>query len=140
MVALRKASKPRLARQCTHVIVSRMPKRTGDPRLWALTPKRAALAGIVLGAAGWLVLLFVGFVGVEATCPDGRAWVVPVAVACAVVATLGMAAAVWAYRETAGEPSDEWLLGAAGLYVTTLAWAATITGAVSLFFVDVCSL
>jgi hypothetical protein len=50
-----------------------------------------------------------------------------------------MAAAVWAYRETAGEPSGEWLLGAAGLYVTTLAWAATITAAVCLFFVDVCS-
>lgn len=141
MVALRKASKPRLARQCTHVIVSRMPKRTGDPRLWALTPKKAALAGIVLGSAGWFLLLFVGFVGAETTCPGGEAgWVAPLAVACMVIATLGMAAAVWAYRETAGEPSDEWLLGAAGLYVTTLAWAATITGAVSLFFVDVCSL
>ena len=118
-----------------------MPRRTGDPRLWALTPKKAALAGIVLGSAGWLVLLFVGFVGVEATCPDGgAAWVAAVAVACTVIATLEMVAAVWAFRETAGEPSDEWLLGAAGLYVTTLAWAATITGAVSLFFVDVCSL
>lgn len=116
-----------------------MPRR-GDPRHWALTPTKAALAGIALGSAGWFVLLFVVFVGVEAACPDGRAWVVPVAVACALIATLGMAAAVWAYRATAGEPSDEWLLGAAGLYVTTLAWAATITGAASLFFVDVCSL
>jgi hypothetical protein len=59
---------------------------------------------------------------------------------CAVVASIGMGAAVWSYRESAGEPSDDWLLGAAGLYVTTLAWAATVTGAVALFFVDVCSL
>ena len=118
-----------------------MPRRTDDPALWAFTPKRAALAGMVLGSIGWFVLLFVGFVGAEATCPAaGPVWIAPVAVACALVATLGMAAAIWAYRATAGEPSDEWLLGAAGLYVTTLAWAATITGAVSLFFVDVCSL
>lgn len=129
-----------MERQGTHVIVSRMPRRTGDPRLWALTPKKAALAGIALGSAGWFVLLFVGFVGAEATCPGGEAaWVAPIAVACALIATLGLAAAVWAYRATAGEPSDEWLLGAAGLYMTTLAWAATITVAVSLFFVDVCS-
>jgi hypothetical protein len=79
--------------------------------------------------------------GEKAACPEGNpAWVAPVVVVCAVTATLGMAAAVWAYRESAGEPSGEWLLGAAGLYVTTLAWAATITGAVSLLFVDVCSL
>jgi hypothetical protein len=82
-----------------------------------------------------------GFGGAAAACPAGRpAWIAAVAVACAVIATLGMAAAVWAYRETAGEPSGEWLLGAAGLYITTLAWAATITAAASLFFVDVCSL
>lgn len=85
--------------------------------------------------------MFAGFGGEKAACPEGNAaWVTPVAVACAATATLGMAAAVWAYRETAGEPSGDWLLGAAGLYVTTLAWAATMTGAVSLFFVDVCSL
>jgi len=96
---------------------------------------------MVLGSVGWFVLLFVGFVGAATTCPDGsRAWVVPIAVACALIATLAMAAAIWAYRATAGEPSDEWLLGAASLYVTTLAWAATVTGAVSLSFVDVCSL
>jgi hypothetical protein len=38
-----------------------------------------------------------------------------------VTVTLRMAAAVWAYRESAGEPSGEWLVGAAGLYVTSLA-------------------
>ena len=52
----------------------------------------------------------------------------------------GIAAAIWAYRETAGEPCGEWLLGATSLYVTTLAWAATVTGAAALLFVDVCSL
>ena len=125
----------------TPVIVSRMPKRTGDPRLWSLAPKKAAIAGIALGSAGWFLLLFVGFVGAEAECPDVEmTWVAPLAVTCMVIATLGMVLAVWAYRETAGEPSDEWLLGAAGLYVTTLAWTATIIGAVSLLFVDVCSL
>jgi hypothetical protein len=103
-------------------------------------PKKAALAGIALASVSWVVVLFAGFGGDAAACPDdGPAWVAPLAVACAVTATLGMAAAVWAYRESAGEASGDWLLGAAGLYVTSLAWAATITGAVSLFFVDVCS-
>ena len=62
---------------------------------------------------------------------NSPASVAPVAVACAVTATLGMAAATWAYRESAGEPSGDWLIGAAGLYVTSLAWAATITARVS---------
>ena len=118
-----------------------MPRRAADPAVRAARPKSAALAGMVLASVSWFVLLFAGFGAEEAACPNGDAvWAAPVAVACAVIATLGMAAAVWAYRETAGEPSGDWLLGAAGLYVTTLAWAATITGAVSLFFVDVCSL
>lgn len=96
---------------------------------------------MALASVSWFVLLFAGFGGEQAACPEGSpAWVAVVAVACALTATLGMAAAVWAYRETAGEPSGGWLLGAAGLYLTTLAWAATITGAVSLFLVDVCSL
>jgi len=88
-----------------------------------------------------LLLLFAGFGGEAGACPgDSPGWVAALAVASAIAATLGMAAAVWAYRQSAGEPSGDWLLGAAGLYVTSLAWAATITGAVSLFFVDVCSL
>ena len=116
-----------------------MPKGEAGPRI--IKAKNGALAGVVLSSASWFVLLFAGFGGEASTCPEGGpTWVEPVAVACAVIATLGMAAAVWAYRETAGEPSGEWLLGAAGLYVTTLAWAATLTGAVALFFVDVCSL
>jgi hypothetical protein len=107
----------------------------------AASPKNAALAGMAVASASWIVLLFVGFGGQKAACPQSSpAWVAPVAVACAITATLGMAAAVWAYRQSAGEPSSEWLLGAAGLYVTSLAWTATITGAVSLFLVDVCSL
>jgi hypothetical protein len=107
----------------------------------AVTPRKASLTGMLLGSVSWFVLLFAGFVGEAAACPGGEpVWVAPLSVACAVVATLGMAAAIWAYRASAGEPSGEWLLGAAGLYVTTLAWAATVTGAVSLFFVDVCSL
>jgi hypothetical protein len=96
---------------------------------------------MVLASVSWFALLFAGFGGAAAMCPDGHgAWLASVAAVCAATATVGMAAAVWAYRETAGEPSGEWLLGAAGLYVTTLAWVATVTGAVSLFFVDVCSL
>jgi hypothetical protein len=118
-----------------------MPRRTADSGVRAAGPRNAALAGIALASVSWFVLLFAGFAGEAAACPDSSpAWVAPVTVACAVTATLGMAAAVWAYRETAGEPSGEWLLGAAGLYVTTLAWAATVTGAVALFFVNVCSL
>ncbi len=122
-------------------IVSVVPKRKDDPGVRIVRPKHAAVAGMVLASASGFVLLFAGYGGEAAACPAGdAAWVAPVAVACAIIATLGMAAAVWAYRETAGEPSGEWLLGAAGLYVTTLAWTATITGAGALFFVDVCSI
>jgi hypothetical protein len=118
-----------------------MPSRTDGPGLRAARPRNAALAGIGLASVSWFVLLFAGFGGKASSCPDGgAAWVAPVAIGCAVVATLGMALAVWAYRETAGDPSGEWLLGAAGLYLTSLAWAATVTGAVALFFVDLCSL
>src|SRR5918994_788106 len=114
-----------------------MPRRTAGSAIRAATPKNAALAGIALSSVSWFVLLFAGFGGEKAACPEGDAvWVIPLALACAVTATLGMAAAVWAYRESAGTPSGEWLLGAAGLYVTSLAWTATIAGAVSLFFVD----
>jgi hypothetical protein len=123
------------------VIIVPLPKRTIDLGNRAATPKNAAVTGIALAFLSWLVLLFAGFGGENAACPDGdAAWVDPLAVACAVTATLGMAAAVWAYRESAGTPSGEWLLGAAGLYVTSLGWTATVTGAVALLFVDVCSL
>ena len=99
------------------------------------------LAGMVLASASAFVLLVAGFGGEASACPEGgAAWVTPVAIACAVIATLGMAAAVWAYSETAGEPSGEWLLGAAGLYLTTLAWTATTTGTAALLFVDVCAI
>jgi hypothetical protein len=121
--------------------VSCVPRRTAGSGFRAAGPKNAALAGVALASVSWFVLLFAGFGGEAAACPEGNpAWVVPVVSACALTATLGMAAAVWAYRESAGEPSGEWLLGAAGLYVTTLAWVATITGALSLLLVDVCSL
>jgi membrane-bound metal-dependent hydrolase YbcI (DUF457 family) len=107
----------------------------------AATPKKAALTGIGLACLSWFVLLFAGFGGEKAACPDGDAsWVIPLTIGCAITATLGMVAAVWAYRESAGEPSGEWLLGAAGLYVTTLAWTATVAGAAALLFVDVCSI
>lgn len=118
-----------------------MPKGKGVPSPQIIKPKNGALAGMVLASASWFVLLFAGFGGEASTCPERDAtWVEPVAVACAITATLGMVAAVWSYRETAGQPSGEWLLGAAGLYVTTLAWTATVTGAVTLFVVNVCSL
>jgi hypothetical protein len=113
-------------------------KRRG---LGLVSPKSTALAGVVLASASGFVLLFAGYGGEAATCPESDpAWVGLLAVGCAAVATLGMAAAVWAYRATAGEPSGEWLLGAAGLYVTTLAWTATIAGAGALLVVDLCSL
>jgi hypothetical protein len=96
-----------------------------------VSAKHAALAGVVLASASGFVLLFAGYGGEAATCPDSdAAWIGLVAIGCAVIATLGMAAAMWAYRETAGEPSGDWLLGTAALYVTTLAWTATIAGAV----------
>ena len=103
-------------------------------------PRAGALSGIVLGAVAWFVLLFGGFGGERAVCPEtGAVWVNVLAIACAIVATVGFGLAIWAYRESAGEPSGECLVGAAGLYVTTLAWAATVTGAVALLAVDLCS-
>ncbi|MGH3076980.1 MAG: hypothetical protein ACRDPZ_02225 [Gaiellaceae bacterium] len=76
------------------------------------------LAGMVLASTSGFVLLFAGFGGEASTCPEcGAAWLIPVAVACAVVATLGMAAAIWAYpRPPESLRVSEWLLGAAGLY------------------------
>lgn len=119
-----------------------MGRRTaGQTGLRLIRRKNGAVAGMALGSLSWFVLLFAGYGAEAAACPKGApAWILPLAVACAVVASLGMALAVWAYRDTAGTPSGEWLLGAAGLYVTTLAWAATVTGAAALFFVDLCSL
>ena len=117
-----------------------MPKRTGD---WGrvATPTNAALAGIALASLSWFILLFAGFGGEKAACPEGAgSWVIVLVIGCAITATLGMVAAVWAYRESAGEPSGEWLFGAAGLYVTSLGWTATVAGAAALIFVDVCSL
>lgn len=105
-----------------------------------ISARNAAFTGTALASLSWLVLLFAGFGGEKAACPGDAAWILPLALVCAVTATFGMAAAVWAYRESAGEPSGEWLLGAAGLYATSLAWTATLTGAAALFFVDVCSL
>lgn len=118
-----------------------MRRHTGGGRIQAITPRNSALAGMALASVSWFAVLFGGFGGEATACPAGSpTWVTPLAAACAVTATVGMASAIWAYRETAGEPSGEWLLGAASLYVTTLAWAATVTGAAALLFVDVCSL
>jgi hypothetical protein len=118
-----------------------MRKRPADLSIRAVSPRNAALAGIAVASLSWFVLLFAGFGAERAACPEGDAsWGAPLAVGCAIAATLGLVAAVWAYRESAGEPSGEWLLGAAGLYVTTLAWTATVAGAAALFFVDVCTL
>jgi hypothetical protein len=92
--------------------VGRMPKGAGDSGFRAATSKNAALAGVALASVSWFVLMFGGFGGEAAACPEGSPpWVAPVAVACVVTATLGMVAAIWAYQETAGEPSGEWLLG-----------------------------
>jgi hypothetical protein len=88
-----------------------------------------------------VVLVVAGFAVEGATCPDPSSWLAGlVGGICAVGATAGWALTVWAYRRSAGEPSGEWLAGAAGLYVATLAWAATVTGAVALQLVDVCEL
>jgi hypothetical protein len=89
----------------------------------------------------WILLVVAGFAVEAATCPDSSSWVAPlVGGMCTAGATAGWALTVWAYRRSAGEPSGEWLAGAAGLYVATLAWAATVTGAVALQVVDVCEL
>ena len=103
-------------------------------------PRTAALVGIVLAGLAWWVLVFAGY-GVErSACPDPSPAIVTVAaILCALAATAGWLLAVWAYTASAGERSNQWLVGAAGLYVSTLAWAATVTGAVALFVVDLCS-
>lgn len=105
-----------------------------------LRPRTAALAGILVGGLAWWVLVFAGY-GVErSACPDPAPAVSEaLAVTCALAATAGWLLAVWAYRASASERSAQWLVGAAGLYVTTLAWAATLTGAVALLVVDLCS-
>ena len=73
------------------MIIVPLPKRTIDLGNRAATPKNAAVTGIALAFLSWLVLLFAGFGGENAACPDGdAAWVDPLAVACAVTATLGM--------------------------------------------------
>ena len=76
-------------------------------RIRIFTPKNAAIAGIVLASASGFVLLFAGFGGAGVVLSGGRRGVGrPQSLARArSSATLGMAAAVWAYRETAGEPS-----------------------------------
>lgn len=103
-------------------------------------PRTAALVGIVLAGLAWWVLVFAGY-GVErSACPDpSPALATVAAILCALAATAGWLLAVWAYTASAGERSNQWLVGAAGLYVTTLAWAATVTGTVALFAVDLCS-
>jgi hypothetical protein len=106
-----------------------------------LHPARAALVGVALATAAWIVLVVAGFAVEGASCPDPNAWVSGVVgAACAAVATSGWALAIWAYSRSAGRPSGPWLAGAAGLYVATLGWAATVTGAVALQLVDVCEL
>jgi len=106
-----------------------------------LRPRTAALTGIVLGGLAWWVLVFAGY-GVErSACPAGAPLLATiVGVACPLVASAGWVLAVWAYAASASQPSNEWLVGAAGLYLTTLAAAATITGGIALLVVDLCSL
>lgn len=113
--------------------------RHGASRPERLRPRTAALAGIVLAGVAWWVLVFAGY-GVErSACPDPSPALATIAgVATPLAATLGWALAIWAYRATAAERSAQWLVGAAGLYVGTLAWGATVTGAVGLLVVDVC--
>lgn len=97
--------------------------------------------GVVLASLAWIVLVVVGFAIEAATCPDPVSWLAPtVGTGCALVATGGWALAIWGYKRSAGPASGEWLAGAAGLYIATLAWAATVTGAIALQLVDVCEL
>jgi uncharacterized membrane protein YhaH (DUF805 family) len=111
-----------------------------DHRGGIVSPRVAAPSAIALTAGSWLLLVFAGFGGERASCPDPTsAWVDVLAVACALAASLGMALAIWSYRASDREPSGEWLLGAAGLYIATLGWAATITSAITLLTVDLCS-
>ena len=106
-----------------------------------LTPARAALVGVLLAASAWIVLVVGGFAVEAATCPDPPAWLAPsVGAVCGLVATVGWALTIWGYKRSEGPASGEWLAGAAGLYIATLAWAATVTGAIALQIVDVCEL
>lgn len=99
------------------------------------------MLGIALSWSAWLVLVFVGFGGERSACPGPPHGVVTASgVICPLVATIGFLLAVSAYRSSAHTPSSTWLLGAAGLYLAALAWAATITGGVALLVVDVCEL
>ena len=106
-----------------------------------LHPARAALAGVLLATLAWIALVAAGFAVEAARCPDRSSWLsAAVGAACAVAATAGWGLTIWAYSRSAGAPSGTWLAGAAGLYLATLAWAATVTGAVALQLVDVCEL
>lgn len=105
-----------------------------------LTPRAGALAGIALSSLAWLVLVFAGFGGEWSACPGSpSALVQALGVVCPVVATAGLLLAVWAYRASAGPRSAEWLLGAAGLYVTVIGWAGAVTGGGALLLVDLCA-
>jgi hypothetical protein len=106
-----------------------------------LPPARAALVGVLLATAAWIALVIAGFAVEAATCPDPVAWRAPaVGAVCGLVATGGWGLTISGYKRSEGPASGEWLAGAAGLYVATLAWAATVTGAIALQLVDVCEL
>lgn len=105
-----------------------------------LYPKTASWIGIALAWVGFLVVMFAGFGGERAACPSpSPSWVTALAILCALAATVGFGLAAFGYSATAGEPSGEWLFGAAGLYLTALGWVGAIGGAGSLLAVDLCS-
>jgi hypothetical protein len=105
-----------------------------------LRPRTVSSLGVALAWVGFLVVMFAGFGGERAACPSSSpTWVTVLAILCALAATVGFALAAWAYSATAGEPSGDWLFGAAGLYVTALGWVGAIGGAGMLLAVDLCS-
>lgn len=105
-----------------------------------LSPRAGALAGIAATWLAWLALVFLGFAGERAACPSPPgALPVALGVLGPLVATAGFGLAVWTYRTTAGAPSSQWLLGAAGLYVSALGWAAAVTGGIALLAIDLCA-
>jgi hypothetical protein len=106
-----------------------------------MSPEKAAVSGIALTWVAWLVLVFGGFGGERTACPGSpHPLVTALAVLCPLVASAGFVLAIWSYRASAERPSGQWLLGAAGLYVAVLGWAAAVTGGIALLLVDLCEL
>jgi hypothetical protein len=108
--------------------------------LAGLRPRTAAWLAIALGGIAWAA----GggsFAGERAACPGPQSVLVAaVALVASATGCAGLLLAVGAYRATASERSGDWLLAAAGLYVSALAAISAVAGTVTLLAVDLCEL